>query len=114
MSQQLLPESFAALQPFVAHWAVATSAERAALRDGATAAECQAIYDAVLPIADDALDYLDGRDVSNLSQEDENLMRVLLAATHASLVVEVQGRDEMKHSKWRSRMCITQTPADPR
>lgn len=112
MSQHVLPAAFVSLEPFVERWAVSTSAQRAALRDGASADECKAFMGAVMPLADQALDYLDAQDIQNLSQADQNLMDVLLGAAHASLVVEIQGPDEAKHSLWRHHMVITTTPAD--
>lgn len=112
MTDQILPAGFDALQPFVARWAVPTSAQRAALRDQASADDCKALMAAIMPLADQALDYLDGQDINNFSSQDQNLMDLMLGAAHASLVVEVQGPDEPKHSQFRHHMVITQTPAD--
>ena len=51
----LLPEAYAALEPFAADWAPDTAAGRAAKRSNSTAAERQIFYDAVQPIAAAAL-----------------------------------------------------------
>lgn len=112
MSTQYLPAGFETLAPFVGRWAVATSAERAALRDQSSADECKEFLSAVMPVVDQALDYLDGHDIQNYGPEEQNLMDLVLGAAHASLVVEVQGPDEAKHSQWRHHMVITTTPAD--
>ena len=108
----LLPPAYATLEPFAAQWALPTTVERAARRSQSTAAERQAFYDAVSPIAAQTLDALDAKPLSELSEQEKRLLDLLLAFSHVALAIEIQGTDEDRHAPWRDRMVITRSPAD--
>ena len=108
----LLPPAFAALEPFVAEWALPTTAERAERRGGSSAEARKAFYVAMNPLAAAAITALDAKPLSDLDAEENRLMNMLLAFAHVSLAVEIQGDAEAKHTPWRNRMTITQAPAD--
>ena len=108
---QLLPESYAVLEPFVADWAPDTAAGRATKRSNSTAEERQAFYDAVQPIAAGALTELDKKPLAELDDKERRLLDLLMCFGHVSLAVEVQGDAEPQHRLWRDCMVITRAPA---
>lgn len=55
----VLPDGFGALLPWVADWAVATRAERYAVRLSKPIEQLEDFYDAVAPLAEPAMQYLD-------------------------------------------------------
>lgn len=107
-----LPPAFAALEPFVAQWAIPGTAHRAALRGTSTDAERQAFFAAGQPLVGAALDYLDGKALAALDEADQRLMNLMLSFAHVALAVEMQGNDETKHRPNRDQMVITRAPAD--
>ncbi len=108
----LLPSAFAALDPFVAEWALPSAAARAALRGRSSAGARAAFYAAMSPLAAAAITTLDAKPLRALDEREQRLMNLLLAFAHVSLAVEVQGEAEARHTPWRERMAITQAPAD--
>ena len=108
----LLPAAYAALEPFVADWALPTTAARAARRGSSTAAERQAFYDAVQPVAGEALAGIEARPLESLSEAEKRLLDLLLTFAHVSLAVEIHGKAEAAHTPWRNRMVITRSSAD--
>ena len=107
-----LPSAFAALDPFVAEWALNTAADRAALRGRSSAEARAAFYAAMSPLGSAAIARLDAKPLRSLDEGEQRLMNLLLAFAHVSLAVEVQGEAEARHRPWRERMAITQAPAD--
>jgi hypothetical protein len=102
-----LPPGFEALEPFVEHWALAGSANRAQARDTSTESDRVAFYRAGLTLAPAALDYLDRKPLSELDEQDRRLLSLTLSLCHAALAVETQGVDEPKHAKMRGHVRIT-------
>lgn len=109
---QTLPAGFAALEPFADRFALSGTANRAALRGEASAAEREAYYAAAKDLIEPALDLLDSKPLDALSAEEQRLMDMVLAFAHIALAVEVQGPDEEKHAQLRHFMRITHSPAD--
>ncbi len=107
-----LPEGFATLEPFVHRWAVAGTANRAALRTNSTAAQRQAFFDAAKDLAVPGLDLLDQKSFDQFDASEQRLMNLLLAFTHVAHAIEVQGDDEPRHAACREHMRITRSPAD--
>lgn len=108
----LLPEGFAALEPFAAHWSGDTAAARANLRDIASATEAAAFYAAAQPLVEPALTYLDAQPLATHNEAQQRLMRMMLTFAHVAMGVEVQGTDEAAHSLLRPYLSITRSPAD--
>lgn len=108
----LLPDFHASLEPFAAAWAMPTTAERATRRSRSTPEERQAFYDAVSPVAAQILDELDQRPLTELDEKQKRLLDLVLAFGHVALAIEIQGPDEVQHSRWRDRMVVTRSPAD--
>lgn len=108
----LLPTGFESLEPFVAFWAVATTAERAHCRDVSDKVSSEAFYHALSPLAAKALAYLDQKPLSEFNQGEQQLMQMLLSFGHVALGVELQREEEPKHAKWRPFMRITTSTGD--
>ncbi len=108
----LLPCEFAALEPFVAQWAIEGTAARAAQRDVMSTAEAEGFYAAGKDLVASALDYLDAKGFAAFADADRRLMAMMLSLAHVSLAVELQGPDEAKHTEVRKFMVISKAPAD--
>lgn len=106
-----LPQGFAALEPFVADWAVEGSAARAALRGSSRADARAAFYAAGRDLLRPALDHLDARGFAGMDEADGRLMNLMLSLAHVSLAVEMQGEAEEGHARMREFMRVTRTPA---
>jgi hypothetical protein len=101
-----LPLAFAALEPFVASWALDTSAARAQRRNDSMPEERQAFYAVIAEQLPAALELLDAKPFARHDQRERNLLNLCLAAAHVALAVEALGEDEP--------LQITRTPADAR
>ena len=107
----LLPDGFAALEPFVARWAVSGTAARAARRGESSAEEREAFYGAAKDMLLPALAYLDGKNLAEFDAADNRLMDMMLSLAHVALAVEGLGNDEPRHAEMRRHMRITRSPA---
>ena len=84
-----LPQAFSEIEPYVADWALATRAERYAARLDRPFDELVAFYDATAPRAEEAIAYLDGRDINALSDEATRLLHLLYSMILVSYAVNV-------------------------
>ena len=98
--EKQLPEGFEHLSRFVDHWCCESTQERWKKRCESSMEELKAFYDAVLGSAQEALDYLDERDIYNLSEPDKNLFTLMLALTNVSMAVELHGQPRAPYSPW--------------
>ena len=80
----LLPQKFSALAAYVPLWALATELQRSQRRWSATEKEFQAFYDAMLPVLDDVLAYLDQYKLDEIPQEAQALYHLALAFAEAA------------------------------
>jgi hypothetical protein len=108
----VLPEGFAALEPFVDRWAVEGAANRAQLRGTSSDDERSAFFAAAQPLLGAALDRLDATPLAGFDAAEQQLMNLMLSLAHVSLAVEIQAGDEARHARMRERMVITRAPAD--
>jgi len=83
-----LPKEFSDLEPYAAEWACETEPERYDRRLASTMDELQAFYDAIFPRAKEALDFLDERDLDELTDEELNLLRMLYSLSTISFAVD--------------------------
>lgn len=108
MSEHLrLPEPFQALEPFADAWALATSDERLRRRMNAPMAEIQAFYDAMLPVVERALTYLDGFTLGAMPAPETRLYHLVLASAEAALAVEVYRAPRLPLAPAESRFKVT-------
>ncbi|ABW12388.1 conserved hypothetical protein [Parafrankia sp. EAN1pec] len=89
MSDPLLPEKFADLEPFVKRWCIPTEAARYAERLNSTMADMQDFYDAAFPRVREAMSYLDQFPLRELSEQQENLLHLVYSLVMVALPVEV-------------------------
>ena len=89
MSAPTLPARFAELEPWVADWARATRAERYATRLSKTTEELEAFYDAIAPRAEEAIAYLDARDLDALPEDATRLLHLLYSMILVSYAVNI-------------------------
>lgn len=90
-----LPEAFADLQPFTAHWAKGSETARNIQRHAATMDDIVAFKDAILGRFDDILAYLNARDVNTLDASDTLLLQLLLSLAEIAPAVESYGQPEV-------------------
>ena len=107
-----LPQGFEALAPFVDQWALASAAQRAEARLDASPQDRLRFFEAVKPIAAEALTRLDAKPLAEHNASERALMQLLLSFAHVSLAVEIQGEDEAAHAIGARAMRITRAPAD--
>ena len=85
----MLPEEFADLEPYAARWSRATEAERWAERMGSTMPAMQAVYDAVLPGVQDALEYCDRFPLDDMPNDAVHLLQLIYSFVIVSFPVEL-------------------------
>jgi hypothetical protein len=108
----LLPAGFESLEPFVGRFAIAGTANRAALRSNSTPEERAAFHAAAKDLIGPALDLLDTKPLDGFTEAEQRLLDLCLSFAHIALAVEVQGPDEARHATLREYMRITRSPAD--
>lgn len=106
-----LPAGFEALEPFVARFAVAGTANRAQLRGDVTREERETFHAAAKDLVAPALDLLDKKPLDQLDESEQRLLNLALSFSHIALAVEIQGPDEERHAELRRYMRITRSPA---
>ena len=108
MSEQIrLPEEFRTLEPFAEAWALATSDERLHRRMNASMAEIQGFYDAMLPVVERALIYLDRFTLGAMPVPETRLYHLVLASAEAALAVEVYRAPRLPLAPAESRFKVT-------
>jgi hypothetical protein len=88
----MLPGEFADLEPFAARWSRATEAERWAERMGSSMPDMQALYDAVLPRVQDALEYCDRFSLDDMPDDAVRLLQLIYSFVIVSFPVELWGQ----------------------
>jgi hypothetical protein len=84
-----LPAQFSDLERFVSSWARPTRQERYDMRLSRPFDELVELYDAVAPRAEEAVEYLNGRDLTDLDEPDTTLLRLLYSLILLSYPVNV-------------------------
>ncbi|HMC38369.1 MAG TPA: hypothetical protein VKI19_01825 [Acidimicrobiales bacterium] len=88
----MLPEDFSDLEPFASKWCLATERERYAERLATPMADMQALYDAILPRAEDAIAYCDKFPLDDMPEDATNLLHLLYSMVMVSFPVECWGQ----------------------
>jgi hypothetical protein len=89
MSAALLPAEFADLERFVAAWCLDSEPERYAKRLSSTMEEIQEFYDAVMPRAEAAIQYLEKFPLDDLPEDAWRLLKLLYSLIVMSFAVEI-------------------------
>jgi hypothetical protein len=92
VTKPLLPSEFSDLEPFAAKWCLATEQERYMERLASSMEEMQAFYDAIFPVADEAMTYLDKFPLDDMPDDGLNLLHLLYSLVMVSFPVEVWGQ----------------------
>tara|TARA_R110000787_G_scaffold58117_16_gene132469 strand:- start:8125 stop:8487 length:363 start_codon:yes stop_codon:yes gene_type:complete len=98
--ERALPHGFETLEPFVSYWAVAGQNERRYQRCDTTMEEVQRFYDAMLPHADQAMQYLADFPLRDIPGPEGRLMRLVLSLAQASMAVEIQESARVPNAPW--------------
>jgi hypothetical protein len=88
MTDRLLPDAFADLEPFAATWCLPTERQRFAQRMASSMDEMQAFYDAFMPRAEDAVQYCDRFPLDAMPEEAARLLQLLYSLVMVSFPVE--------------------------
>lgn len=86
-----LPPAFAALDAWVDGWVLADSTARLEKRLTTPLVAIRAFYDAMLPHAEAALEYLAERRLGALSSADETLLKLMLSLAEMGPAIEWYG-----------------------
>jgi hypothetical protein len=89
MAEALLPPEFSDLEAFVAEWCLDSEPERYAKRLNSTMDEIQAFYDATMPRAEDAIQYLEKFPLDDLPEDALRLLKLLYSLILMSFAVEI-------------------------
>jgi hypothetical protein len=107
-----LPPGFEGLEPFAAHWAADSAAQRDRLRAESSEADRAAFYDAVVPRIQPALELLDQKSFADFDAREQCLMNLMLCFAHVSIAVEIQRDLEEQRARARRHLRITRSSAD--
>jgi hypothetical protein len=108
MSDALLPEQFAELEPFAEEWCLPTETERYTKRVNAPTRDLQAFYDAFFPRAQEALDYCDQYSMDDLPDDVINLMRLLYSLVTVAAAVETWQQGRIPDTGASEIMCLVE------
>ena len=84
----MLPSEFAALEPFN-EWVLESERERYSKRLASSMEEMQSFYDAAFPLLEQASDHLDKFPLSELPEQERNLLLLMFSLVNVSFPVEV-------------------------
>ena len=84
-----LPDGFSELEPYVAEWARPTRQERYDMRLSKTIEELTEFYDAIAARAEEAIEYLNGRDLDALTDAEARLLQLLYSLILVSYPVNI-------------------------
>ncbi|MEV5529948.1 MULTISPECIES: hypothetical protein [Streptomyces] len=84
----MLPSEFAALEPF-SEWVLESERDRYSKRLASSMEEMQAFYDAAFPLLEQASDHLDKFPLSELPEQERNLLLLMFSLVNVSFPVEV-------------------------
>ncbi|WOX16658.1 hypothetical protein [Streptomyces sp. N50] len=84
----MLPSEFAALEPF-SEWILESERDRYSKRLASSMEEMQSFYDAAFPLLEQASDHLDKFPLSELPEQERNLLLLMFSLVNVSFPVEV-------------------------
>ena len=89
MAQSLVPSEFSDLEPWVADWCLDGEPQRYAKRLNSSMDQIQAFYDAMMPRAEAAIQYLEKFPLDNLPEDAFRLLKLLYSLILMSFPVEI-------------------------
>jgi hypothetical protein len=98
MAGRLLPENFADLEPFAAKWCLPTERERYSTRLASSMDEMRALYDALMPRAEQAIAYCDTFPLDAMPEDALNLLHLLYSLVMVSFPIECWGQPRVPDS----------------
>jgi len=97
---KLLPDGYEALEPYVAKWAKDSSAERMTERATSSMEDIQAFYDAILPLADEAMNLIDNYPIDDMPEDIACLCKLVLALPQVAMAVELHGQPRLPNTPY--------------
>jgi hypothetical protein len=88
VTETLLPEQFADLEPFAATWCLEKERERFAMRMASSMDEMQSFYDAFFPRAEEAIAYCDKFELDDMPDDAQRLLQLVYSLVMVSFPVE--------------------------
>jgi hypothetical protein len=88
----MLPDEFSDLEPFAAKWCLATEAERYSERLATSMPDMQAVYEAIMPRAEEAIAYCDKFPLDDMPDDARSLLHLLYSMVMVSFPVECWGQ----------------------
>jgi hypothetical protein len=85
-----LPLEFIELQPFVAEWALNNERDRFFKLTQTSIPTLREFYDAMVPRAEAIADYLNARDLNNLSEDARTLFHLLITFVETAHPIELK------------------------
>jgi hypothetical protein len=104
----LLPEQFAALEPFASEWCLPSEPERYEKRLAASMDELQSFYDAFFPRIEEAMVYCDQYELGQLPEDVLNLMHLIYSLVAVSFSVEVFGQGRIPDTGASALPCLVE------
>ena len=89
-----LPDQFKELNPFLSTWALPTESERNARRRSSTMEEIQSFYEAILPLMDEIILYLNQYPLDKMPEDTTRLLHLALSFMEISPAVELFGEPD--------------------
>lgn len=105
-----LPAGFEKLEPFIDAWALPDFNARLAARYNSDMAALQAFYDAIQPVAEDAMVELEKHPYGALPEPALALFQLVMALAHVAVSVERQRAPRPKSVKWPSNLSVVSGP----
>jgi hypothetical protein len=102
-----LPAAFADLERF-SDWCLGSEPERYAKRLASSMAEMSAFYDAITPLAEDAIAYCDKFSLDELPEDVLNLMHLLYSMIMVSFPVECWKQPRVPDSGASTLDCVSE------
>ena len=108
MTTAILPDQFAALEPFAQEWCLPTEPERYQKRLETPMEELQGFYDAFFPRVDEAVNYCDQFTVGRLPDSAVQLMYLIYSLVAVSFSVELWGQGRIPDTGASALPCLVE------
>ena len=107
-----LPAEFASLEHFVDDWVLSDSRARSTKRFGSDYGEVREFYDQMLAVAPAVLEYLSARQLGDMDEPDERLLKLMLSLAEIGPAIEWYEEVRVKDAFPPHRFTLTQQIPD--